>query len=351
MKDATTFSATQWLALSQGSATSVFTGTPEEIRGLYRRLAAHWHPDRNTDPWAKDVFVHLKALYTHALALSGGSTARAGTVDVIETLTDSQGHTFRFAGQAREAFELGTFLRGKATLAYRVDAAHQDLFETFAKHAGGLVFRDAAMRQQMEPLLPCLHAHPWGPDGGLLVLKRDPEAVRLKDLALHYLQHGTRLPAEHVAWAISGLFHLACYLEHVGLAHHGIGLDSVWVVPGKHTVHLWGGWFYAQPFGQRLVAMPAAAVDMVPNRYLQDKVAGPGVDRSLIRALGRELLGDRRGQRIPTGAAPKPFIDALLSPAGASAVEDYRAWKQVLTASFGPPKFVPMAIEAKHIYP
>lgn len=351
MKDATSFSATEWLALGEGSARTVFLGTPEQMRGLYRRLVLYWHPDRNTDPLANDVFVHLKALYSHAVALAGGRTAKKADGDgIAETLTDAKGKTFRFVAQAQEPFELGRFLRGRASLAYRVMPAQEDLFKNFSARVKHFSFANPAMKEQMAPLLPQLHAHPWGPEGGMIVLKRDPDAVRLADLAHYYRSHSAQFPPEHAAWIISGLFNLACYLEHSQVAHHGIDTNSVWVVPQRHTVHLLGGWFYAQPFGSRLVAMPSQAVDMVPTRYLQDKVAGPGVDRALVRALGRELLGDRRGQRFPANAAPKPFIDALLSPVGASAVEDYRAWKKVLTASFGPPKFVPMAIEAKHLY-
>ena len=75
MRDATSFSATEWLALGEGSARTVFLGTPEQIRALYRRLVLQWHPDRNPDPRANDVFVHLKTLYSHAVALAGGRTA------------------------------------------------------------------------------------------------------------------------------------------------------------------------------------------------------------------------------------------------------------------------------------
>lgn len=344
MDDATAFSARDWMALGEGSARAIFGGAPAARQALYRRLVKRWHPDRNRDPLAHDVFVRLQALYAKA-------TVGTDSGDIEETVVDGRGRRFRFAGQAREAFELGTFLRGQATLAYRVAPAHEDLFANAVARVQGLAYATDAMRQQMAPLLPGLHAHPWGPEGGLLVLRRDPAALRLRDLAVHYRREGQSVPAEHVAWILSGLFHLACYLEHAGLAHHGIGLDSAWVVPERHTVHLWGGWFYARRFGEPLAALPSAAADMAAHRYLEAKVAGPGLDRALIRAVGRELLGDRQGQRIPATAAPKPFIDALRMPAGASAVEDYRAWKAVLRASFGPPTFVPMTLNASTLYP
>ena len=34
--------------------------TLAEIKRAYKRLAMRWHPDRNPDPRANDVFVHLE---------------------------------------------------------------------------------------------------------------------------------------------------------------------------------------------------------------------------------------------------------------------------------------------------
>jgi hypothetical protein len=61
MRDATSFSATEWLALGEGSARTVFLGTPEQIR-------------------------------------AGGRTAhKSDSVGIVETVTDFKGQTFRFA--------------------------------------------------------------------------------------------------------------------------------------------------------------------------------------------------------------------------------------------------------------
>lgn len=346
MRNATALDAAGWMALGKGSARDIFPGTPAEVQSLYRRLVGQWHPDRNTHPQAGEVFVRLHELYEHARALASGRPL--GPEVRVE---DHHQRVFRFQAQAEEPFELGSFLRGKASLAYRVDPAHQGLFEACVQRCQSLRFASSNMEAQMKPLLPQIHASPWGPQGGLVVLKRDPEAIRLTDLKAYYDAQGKPFPAEHVAWIVSGLFNLACYLEYANLAHQAILLENIWVVPERHSVHLWGGWFYARPLGERLEVLPSAAADMASHRYLEQRVAGLGLDRSLIRAVGRELLGDRRGQRLARATAPKPFLDALTFPSSAAnAVEDYRAWKQVLTASFGPPTFVPMHVKASSLY-
>jgi hypothetical protein len=202
------------------------------------------------------------------------------------------------------------------------------------------------MRTTLEPLLPKLVASPWGATGGLLVIRHDAGAVRLRDVLT---AHAAPLDPRHVAWILSGLFNLACYLEYRKLAHQAITLESVWIQPARHEVALLGGWFHALPFGQTLTSLPAASAELASSRYLSQRRAGPSLDLELIRAVGRELLGDRRGQRLPAGAAPAPMRDFLLGMPS-SALNDYRTWKQVLVASFGPPTFVPMPVSAKEIY-
>lgn len=343
------YSAEKWMRMDEASARLVFPGSASQVREAYRKLVGMWHPDRNNDPRAHDVFVKLHALYERALSVCSDAPPRP-VASIEEEVVDANGRKFRYQAQHREPFELGQFYRANASFAYRVDLAHEDLFRNFCGIVRTFGFATTRMQDQVRPLLPAIHASPWGNLGGVLVLSRCKDAVRLADLVEFHEKQGSRLAPEHVAWIISGLFNIVCYLEYARIAHHAIDLSSVWVNPGTHEVLLPGGWFYARPFGEKLLAMPASAADMLPHRYIASRAAGPGADLALVRAVGRQLLGDRRGQRIPKGAAPPPFVDALLSPAGASALEDYRAWKKVLTASFGPPKFVPMNLNPATIY-
>lgn len=344
MKNATALTTLEWLGLTDGSARDIFPGSAAEIQALYRKLVQRWHPDRNPDPRAQDVFIRIQSL--HAVASGGRPVTPAATFEV----TDVSGRQFRFQGQAQEAFELGHWGRAAHTLAYRVSKDNGDLFENYIRRTKALGFATPAMRTGLAPLLPEVIGAPWGPDGGLVVIKRAPEAVRLRDLHRHTQDAQGRMDPLHVAWIISNLFNLACYLEYQGLAHHAIDLDSLWVVPERHEVALLGGWFYATRFGEALTALPTASLNMAPASYLANKKAAQGFDLELIRAVGRELLGDRRGQRLTEKQAPKPFVEFLQLPSKSSAVDDYRHWKEVLKASFGPPMFVPMNVSATQIY-
>ena len=85
---------------------------------------------------------------------------------------------------------------------------------------------------------------------------------------------------------------------------------------------------------------------------LERKRGDRRTDRELIRALGRELLGDVTGVRLARAkAAPAPMLDWLRLPAGDSAIYDYQTWmNQVLKASFGERRFVTLEITTDDLY-
>lgn len=344
MKNATALNTAEWLGLTDGSARDIFRGSAAEIQTLYRKLVQRWHPDRNPDPRAPDVFIRIQTLH----GLATGTRVKAAAVS-FET-TDMSGRVFRFQGTAQEPFELGHWGRAAHTLAYHVQADNQDLFENYVRQVRGLTFANEAMRKALEPLLPAVVGAPSGKKDSLVVLKHDPKAIRLRDLYEHTKDAQGRMDPLHVAWIVSNLFNLACYLEHQQLAHHAIDLEALWVVPERHEVALLGGWFYAKRFGETLSALPTSSLAMASAAYRTNKTAAQGFDLELIRAVGRELLGDRRGQRLTDKHAPKPMIQFLQLPSASTALEDYRRWKEALQASFGPPKFVPMTVSVSHVY-
>lgn len=329
--------ASQWLSLTDHAAAALFPAPAPARQALYRKLVQRWHPDRNREPRATEVFMRIQSL--HPVLLPKASVAPS--ID----LADRAGRVFRYQPLASEPFVLGQYHRGAASLAYRVGPRHEALFNQARDLLSGLSFATPAMHASLSPLLPSVVGSPWGDQGGLLVIRHPSDAIRLRDLHAH----AGHLDPRHVAWIISGLFNLACYLEHAKIVHHDISLDTVWIRPAVHEVLILGGWFFACRVGEPISALPAHAAALASPRYLSARKASHGLPVELIRAVGRELLGDRSGQRLPT-TLPAPLRAFLTDPARPAAVDDYKAWKQALEASFGPPTFVPMPFSASEIY-
>lgn len=320
---------------------------PESLREDYGRLAKRWHPDRHGNSVESNrVMSHINALYQQALAMvQSGIWVASGSLSLLAT--DRRRHCFRF--RVSRSFELGTMYIGDGMVLYLVAAAHRDLFENAVKVVSGFRYAGEAMRREVQRYLPEIMATFETADGRLgMVVRKTPDLLLLRDVLRHY---GGRLPDRHAAWILSSLHNLACYLDYAGLSHNAISLDTYFISPPLHNGALLGGWWYAVPQGERLLAVPADVYAVLPPKVRREKVGSILTDLELIRRVGRELLGDPDGSRLADmGAAPKPMIEWLRGAPLANAVEDYAAWCRVLTASFGPRKFVKMDLTPDLLY-
>lgn len=343
--DHMTTSAGDWLSLPDSKAQEVFPGPVSSMKSVYRRLVQNWHPDRNADPQAQQVLVRIQQLYRLA-------RLRRRPTSTDFHIQDHSGRKFRYRGRFSRSFELGKVLFANATFAYAIDPAHKVLFDRFSQRVSGLSYANGEMEKSFSHLLPRLHSRHWGPQGGLLLLSRPPGFVSLHDLMEYHHRHTATLalPAVHVAWIINGVLNLVCFLQYQGLTHNAISRHSVWVNPQTHEVALLGGWFYSQPKDHTIDFLPASSVAQASTRFLSRKIACPGFDLDLTRALGRDMLGDGPGTRLASAGHSTQMVDFLLGTSSDSALEQYRAWKQVLLATFGPPQFVPMNITSEDIY-
>lgn len=340
-------SAAAILRIPPANPELLFSGEAAAVHQLYHRLAAQWHPDRNSNPRATEVFQRIVTLYTAAKEqiASGRWLAAAGET----LLTARDGRQYRIRHFARRPFELGELLLGNTIAAFVVGADSADLYGNALKILRVRHFASDEMRAEIQPSLPEIQAAVEGPDRCALILERPADMVLLADLAGHL---GGTVPAVHVAWILSSLYNLACWLEWAQLSHNAIGLDTVFVSPARHTVALLGGWWYATRIGERLRALPARTVDCIPSDIVRVKVAEPRCNLELIRLTGRELLGDPSGVRlIRDPSVPRPLGSWLSHPSSGSAIADYGLWRDVIVSSFGARRFSRLDVTPEQIYP
>jgi hypothetical protein len=326
------------LAIPPGEPERLF-GKPELISAMYRALALRWHPDH---AGRDDVFRHLVALKAEA-----DRHAAAGlwsTPGMLEIGGRRIRHFRSFP------FELGRAYLGNSLVAYVVEPDYADLAARAEESLHALGLENERMRAAMAPRLPMLRAAFDGGQGRrVLVLEKPPGTVRLRDLIDH---RGGKLDPRHVAWTISELLNIACYLGvYRKLVHLDLSPDTLLIAPSQHVVIVMGGWFYATAANSPLVAVSARTERSMPASMLTSGVALPAIDLELIRAVGREALGDPAGTRLATDPAiPHALADWLRMPGSGDPVADYRRWSTVLTESFGARRFVELRVEASDIY-
>jgi hypothetical protein len=346
--DFSTLSAAALLAIPEDRPERLFKGSFGDIKKAYRLLAMQWHPDRNRDPGALAVFQHIGRMVEKAeekIAL--GDWPCRGALQ----LTALDGKTYEINYLRRHRFELGSMVVASTVVAFEVDRAHADLVQNAERAIKDFHYADDRMREQIAPNLP---AYPFAgafqtATAYLVVMRKTPDLLLLRDVLEHF---DGRLDPRHVAWVVSSLLNLGCYFQHARITHNALSPDTCFISPVDHSVAVLGGWWYAAASGERMVAAPAHTVDWAPHGLLATRQADIRTDLELVRAIGRELLGDISGTRLGReSAAKRAMINWLRLPASDNAIEEYRTWReQVLHDSFGARRFVELPLTQSELY-
>ena len=341
----TDLSPRQILAISEQAPEKLFTGNLEIAKSEYRLLGRHWHPDHNSDAQSPQVFQHISKLYRLTQELLNANRWRgAGTLE----LGNSDGVFRRIPYLRIVPFELGEMYVGEREVVFAVERQYGDLFENAKKQIAGLKFADAGMKREIARCLPPVPTYFATADRLLMVLSKTPDLILLDDLRIFL---GGRIEPTHVGWIQSVLHNLSCYLGYANLVHHDISPQTVFVSPQFHTGALLGGWWYARQTGDKIPALPARTIQNAPPDVLRDKRADGRTDLELIRATGRELLGDPGGGHLSADKnVPSAFAGWLNGATNGDPVREYQLWKEVLQKSFGAPRFVKLNINVGEIY-
>jgi hypothetical protein len=342
--------AVEILSIGEGEAMRLFPGPINTIKKRFRELAQAWHPDVNRDPEAVKVFAHISRLHDIAVGRSSPTrtTKGATTRSLGKVWKLASGGELSVRAKAVHKGALGDIVVTSKTVAYETVTGFEDVAEAEAKATAAFRFASPAMEKAMRHFLPTLSRTVDAVGTKVNIFERPSDTVLLTDLVRHM---GGRIPPLHVAWIVSSLENLACYLNWSGTAHGAISADNVLVSPSMHSTILVGGWGYATPFGKRPRALPERTLSLVPRLAVAGENVGPQVDLALIRATALELLGTSGSGGL---ALMKDVPDAmrmwLCLPPGQDAVTDYSSWEKCLVDSFGPRKFVKLEINPADVY-
>lgn len=321
----------------------LFPRDEEGVKKKYRALIKEWHPDvyRGDKEDANRVTEHLTMLYGRALRqLSEGvwGYKRQETVRVGDKgVRFNYNHSFDF--------ELGRALIGNTSLLFKVNDPKNKFVPAFLNTVKHFNFADAAMEDEFSRYLPVLKES--YADEGVFVLRKTEDVHCLRDVLA---AAGGTLDSRHVAWILSSLYNLACYLHFSKLTHNGINLDNVYISPKYHSAMLLGGWWYAVPQGEPYLGMPMNVFDLLSPKAKVDKIAHYELDLASIRKIGRDLLGGLvSGSPRPAGV-PDALYNWLTGGKYHTPFEEYKKWNEVLDASWGKRRFVVLDIDMDMYY-
>lgn len=314
-----------------------------QILSEYRDLAKIWHPDHNKQINASTVFDHITKMKNMALEqMDTGFWRWGGLLQIIK----KDGSTAKFSYLQESKTDFGYCFIGNHTILYIVKEKYKFITDTIKKPFN-FKFASPRMESEIKKYLSKPKSNFQLKNNDFcFVVEMEPNVLSLK----YILKKEKALDPRHVAWIMSTIYNLCCFFEYNKVVHHDISIDNYFVEPLKHFGVLVGDW-YVSNVGDKIKYLPNKTFSIMPPDVLTKKQANYKTDLESVKALGRELLGDRMGTTLPYNKnIPPAFSNWLRIASTGSAIQDYQTWQKVLSESFGARKYVPLELTGIDIY-
>jgi hypothetical protein len=359
MRDLSEITAKQILDIKEIEPERLFNKDAVTAKAEYRALAMQWHPDHNAgDELAGKVFAHISVLFSNAERwLEQGMwdepkiKIEDEEVNILEfkAIDDIEKPVKRIRYLKHVPFELGDIYIANTLIAYVINNKYAEFFENAYETITHFQYKSDQIKNDIQRCLPKIITTFLTNDKMVILLEKRPDLIRLRDVLNHF---DAKIDPKHVAWIQNNLHNLSCYLEQSGLVHNSISPDDYFVDLKNHSGALLGGWWFSTHVGKPLKILTARSAAYGPPATLRSKISSNRLDLELIKATGRELLGDISGTGLALDKTiPHSMALWLRHPTTGNAIEDYTQWKEsVLPASFGERRFIKLELNASDIY-
>ena len=322
----------------------LFTGDKDTATLEYRKLCSKWHPDKNpgVDP---KVIAHINVLFKHAIEL-----LEKGVWEIpgVITINDVNGKTFNFKYKSKRENDIGITYIGDNFVAFFITKDNADLYAIGKKRISNLKYANDKMKQEMSRFMPSIHVEHETSEHLVMIMKKTPDMFLLRDV-LEYFDN--KMDPKHVAWVVSRLYNICCYLKYAKIVHNGISIDSVFISPQHHTACLLGNWWFSAEENSKLIAVPSITAN-IASTLIDKKIAVGKIDLEMLRAVGLTLLGDIYGSKLLADKnIPREMLTWFRTSSSSDAFNEYETWMtKVLINSFGSRKFVKLDVDSNKIY-
>ena len=331
--------------LTMNSPGDLFSNDEVKIKTEYRNLAKHWHPDINHHPRAVEVMKKVNDLYHSGVEmLKAGQWVRKNYIQFHTVDHKKIGITYL----AQRDFELGKMYICNQSIVYVVEKKHQSFYENYIRRNENLSFPNDKMKDDFVKYLPHIQDRFETEEYLAIKVSKPQDVLSLRDVLTYYKGN---MPDRHMAWVLSTLYNMACFLDYNKLVHMGLTVDNYFISPQYHSGVLLGGWWYTVGVGEKLTGAPKDVFNIITPKVKTDKKGHVSTDLDSIRQIGRELIGDKLGSRLLTNTTlPKPIIDWLMGGSVNKPIDEYTRWGETLDRGYGKRTFVEMKISSSDLY-
>lgn len=171
----------------------------------YHTLVKIWHPDISG---RNDVFQHISNLYQQL------SSSVADNFLYHDTKADKS-YRFHFASKIQT--DTGFMYVGAASLCFQFDDGFVSKIENYRRP---FQYKNERMQEEFERYLPNViqitDKH--------CVIKKPAKTFPLREILDKF---NGKIDPHHVAWVISRLLNINCFLKFAGISHNAINIDEI----------------------------------------------------------------------------------------------------------------------------
>ena len=319
----------------------LFEPSIERIKEKYLELAKVYHPDVWMDTRATELFEHITELKEEAIRqLEQGVWEKDHEV----FLEMERGGWTSLKYKDTQDTEIGKMFWGADKIMYVIDEDKKKFYDNAVYQLSHLSYRDDSMREEFSPLFPEILKAGIAKNGsGILVIRKGQNEYPLAEIQNRL---GGIMEARHVAWIISRMCNICCYLQYRGIAHNGLTIDNLFVDPIDHKIKLYGGWWYAVEQYDSMLGTTAEVYEIMSDRAKGLKQGECITDQEMLHEIAKSLLGNK--SMVFKSSEKKSIPDAMAgwirNGSCGDAIEEFVSWNKVLDESFGPRKFIKLNI-------
>lgn len=308
----------------------LFDEKPEnDLKADYRNFAKQIHPDICKDPRAEEAFSKLKQLYARA-------------IKCVELGTWDERNVVKLPGIGKiyyrdsKLFELGNRYVTNDQVIYVFDPDKGRYLKNYVDHVNCLRFPNQEMDRIYRPKLPVIQKR----TDRALFIKKDPREFPM-DLFLS--AYKDKLTGKDIAWMISRMCDFLCYLQYNDLfVLNGFIPENLFINPDKHSISIYGGWWYCTKSGQKMIGTCREIYDIMPLSNRNTKMATTFTDVESIRVMFQKICA---GKDIPEPIKKWLNAGSLVNP-----LDEYHRWDEALNKAYGERKFIVFSANADEIY-
>ena len=326
--------------LSISKCGDLFPYGVDNVKAKYKELIKEWHPDANKNSKAADVFQKITELYNKALELLEQGTWEKTNYVLI---TKDNGKKIALNYDTVFNFELGTYYVTKTKIVYVLGKDKKKYFDNAITRIKSLKYADKKMEDTLSICMPKIYQTFQSNNGEyVIVLDKTEDVYPLKSVFEYF---GNKIQDRHVAWIISRLCNLTCFLKYNGIVHNGININNVFVSPQYHSILLLGGWWYTTKENEKMIGTTKDIFSIMSVTAKGSKKSSYLTDLESVKLLGRQLLGESNCRKLALDTTiPKAFINFLISGSGDDSYKEFSKWDKALNDSYGARRFVKMEV-------